>query len=103
MPPPSACRGCRSSSGRGRKPSAGSAPPPPARPALPAPNPPAPAVPGLQVVVGTAPQALAGLGSPDAIFVGGGIADPELLPTLRQTRRRDGGPVPNVGPPAARA
>jgi len=36
-------------------------------------------VPGLSIVLGTAPQAFAGLASPDAVFIGGGIADPELL------------------------
>jgi precorrin-6B C5,15-methyltransferase / cobalt-precorrin-6B C5,C15-methyltransferase len=39
-------------------------------------------VPSLGIVVGAAPQALAGLASPDAIFVGGGIAEPALLPAL---------------------
>jgi len=32
-------------------------------------------VPGLQVVEGEAPRALAGLASPDAIFIGGGLTD----------------------------
>jgi len=36
-------------------------------------------VPGLSIVLGTVPQAFAGLASPDAVFIGGGIADPELL------------------------
>jgi precorrin-6Y C5,15-methyltransferase (decarboxylating) len=36
-------------------------------------------VPGLQIVIGTAPQALARLDAPNAVFIGGGIADPELL------------------------
>jgi precorrin-6Y C5,15-methyltransferase (decarboxylating) len=53
-------------------------------------------VPELQVVVGTAPQALAGLDPPDAIFVGGGIADPELLPTLWNALRPDGRLVASV-------
>ena len=35
-------------------------------------------VPGLEVVVGTAPEALTGLAAPDAVFVGGG-AGPETL------------------------
>jgi precorrin-6Y C5,15-methyltransferase (decarboxylating) len=39
-------------------------------------------VPGLQIVLGTAPEALAGLAPPDAIFVGGGIAASGLLPAL---------------------
>jgi precorrin-6Y C5,15-methyltransferase (decarboxylating) len=36
-------------------------------------------VPGLQVVEGRAPDALAGLGRPDAVFVGGGATTPLLL------------------------
>ena len=39
-------------------------------------------VPGLQIVRGTAPEALASLAPPDAIFVGGGIGAPGLLPAL---------------------
>lgn len=38
-------------------------------------------VPGLQVVTGRAPDALAGLPTPDAIFVGGGATSPGLLGT----------------------
>jgi precorrin-6Y C5,15-methyltransferase (decarboxylating) len=53
-------------------------------------------VPGLQIVVGTAPQALAGLDPPDAIFVGGGIADSELLPALWDALRPGGRLVANV-------
>ncbi|WP_255954665.1 precorrin-6y C5,15-methyltransferase (decarboxylating) subunit CbiE [Streptomyces odontomachi] len=36
-------------------------------------------VPGLRVVTGTAPEALAGLPAPDAVFVGGGLTAPGLL------------------------
>ncbi|MGQ0846095.1 MAG: precorrin-6y C5,15-methyltransferase (decarboxylating) subunit CbiE [Sporichthyaceae bacterium] len=36
-------------------------------------------VPDLQVVVGEAPAALVGLPAPDAVFVGGGGSDPDLL------------------------
>jgi precorrin-6Y C5,15-methyltransferase (decarboxylating) len=36
-------------------------------------------VPGLRVVVGTAPAALAGLPPPDAIFVGGGGSEPGVM------------------------
>ena len=39
-------------------------------------------VPGLRVVLGSAPAALAGLPPPDAVFVGGGIGVPGLLPAL---------------------
>jgi precorrin-6Y C5,15-methyltransferase (decarboxylating) len=53
-------------------------------------------VPGLQIVVGAAPQALAGLDPPDAIFVGGGIAGPELLPAVWETLRPGGRLVANV-------
>lgn len=35
--------------------------------------------PGLEVVEGAAPAALAGLGRPDAIFLGGGATDPGVL------------------------
>lgn len=36
-------------------------------------------VPGLRVVEGRAPEVLAGLPAPDAVFVGGGATTPELL------------------------
>ncbi|MCB5181255.1 precorrin-6y C5,15-methyltransferase (decarboxylating) subunit CbiE [Streptomyces antimicrobicus] len=36
-------------------------------------------VPGLRVVTGAAPQALAGLPVPDAVFIGGGLTAPGLL------------------------
>ncbi len=36
-------------------------------------------VPGVRVVVGTAPDALAGLEPPDAVFVGGGVTAPGLV------------------------
>jgi precorrin-6Y C5,15-methyltransferase (decarboxylating) len=36
-------------------------------------------VPGLRVVTGRAPEALAGLPVPDAVFVGGGLTAPGLL------------------------
>ncbi|WP_051807047.1 bifunctional cobalt-precorrin-7 (C(5))-methyltransferase/cobalt-precorrin-6B (C(15))-methyltransferase [Streptomyces sp. NRRL F-2664] len=36
-------------------------------------------VPGLRVVVGSAPEALAGLPAPDAVFIGGGLTAPGLL------------------------
>jgi precorrin-6Y C5,15-methyltransferase (decarboxylating) len=38
-------------------------------------------VPGLQVVEGRAPEALAGLPAPDAVFVGGGATAPGVLET----------------------
>ena len=36
-------------------------------------------VPGIEIVQGTAPDALAGLPRPDAVFVGGGASDPGVL------------------------
>lgn len=36
-------------------------------------------VPGLELVEGQAPAALAGLEAPDAIFLGGGLTEPQLL------------------------
>jgi precorrin-6Y C5,15-methyltransferase (decarboxylating) len=53
-------------------------------------------VPELKIVVGAAPQALAGLDPPDAIFVGGGIGEPELLPALWHTLRPGARLVANV-------
>jgi precorrin-6B C5,15-methyltransferase / cobalt-precorrin-6B C5,C15-methyltransferase len=53
-------------------------------------------VPGLAIVPGAAPAALAGLPPPDAIFVGGGVADPTLLPALWQHLRPGGRLVANV-------
>ena len=47
-------------------------------------------VPGLRIIAGTAPEALDGLPGPDAIFAGGGIGEPGLLPLL-WTRLRPGG------------
>lgn len=38
-------------------------------------------VPGLRVVLGAAPEALAGLPRPDAVFLGGGVSVPGLLET----------------------
>ncbi|HVB17121.1 MAG TPA: precorrin-6Y C5,15-methyltransferase (decarboxylating) subunit CbiT, partial [Stellaceae bacterium] len=53
-------------------------------------------VPGVQIIVGTAPRALAGLMPPDAIFVGGGIGEPDLLPALWAALRPGGRLVANV-------
>jgi precorrin-6B C5,15-methyltransferase / cobalt-precorrin-6B C5,C15-methyltransferase len=39
-------------------------------------------VPGIEIVQGAAPAALAGLPPPDAIFVGGGASDPGVLDAL---------------------
>ncbi|GAA2398507.1 hypothetical protein GCM10010191_01540 [Actinomadura vinacea] len=48
-------------------------------------------VPGLRVVTGTAPAALAGLDAPDAIFVGGGVTAPGMIDTCWRALRRPGG------------
>jgi precorrin-6Y C5,15-methyltransferase (decarboxylating) len=53
-------------------------------------------VPGLQIVLGSTPQAVAALDPPDAIFIGGGIGDPELLPALWGALRARGRLVANV-------
>jgi len=53
-------------------------------------------VPRLEVVHGTAPAALAGLPPPDAIFAGGGLSDPALLPMLWGALRPGGRLVANV-------
>jgi precorrin-6B C5,15-methyltransferase / cobalt-precorrin-6B C5,C15-methyltransferase len=37
-------------------------------------------VPGLRVITGTAPEALAGLPDPDAVFIGGGLTTDGVLP-----------------------
>jgi precorrin-6B C5,15-methyltransferase / cobalt-precorrin-6B C5,C15-methyltransferase len=47
-------------------------------------------VPGVRIIAGIAPEALDGLPVPDAIFAGGGIGEPGLLPLL-WTRLRPGG------------
>lgn len=38
-------------------------------------------VPGLRIVAGDAPAALAGLPAPDAVFIGGGLSTPQLVET----------------------
>src|SRR5262249_28966075 len=53
-------------------------------------------VPGLKIVLDTAPQALARLDMPDAIFIGGGMADPELLPRAWDALKAGGRLVANV-------
>ncbi|GGL13144.1 hypothetical protein Sme01_20110 [Sphaerisporangium melleum] len=47
-------------------------------------------VPGLRVVTGTAPAALAGLKAPDAVFVGGGATVPGLVETCWDALRPGG-------------
>jgi precorrin-6Y C5,15-methyltransferase (decarboxylating) len=53
-------------------------------------------VPGLRIVAAGAPQAIAGLPPPNAVFVGGGIGDPALLPALWAALRPGGRLVANV-------
>jgi precorrin-6B C5,15-methyltransferase / cobalt-precorrin-6B C5,C15-methyltransferase len=53
-------------------------------------------VPGLEVVVGAAPAALAGLPAPDAVFVGGGARTPDLLDTCWAALRPGGRLVVNA-------
>jgi precorrin-6Y C5,15-methyltransferase (decarboxylating) len=67
----------------------------PARAAAIARNAAALGVPGLEIVIGEAPDALP-QGVPDAIFVGGGVAEPALLPVLWQRLRPNGRVVANV-------
>jgi precorrin-6B C5,15-methyltransferase / cobalt-precorrin-6B C5,C15-methyltransferase len=68
----------------------------PARGAMIAHNAAALGVPGLQIILGNAPMTLPYQSSPDAIFVGGGIGDPELLPALWVRLRPGGRLVTNV-------
>jgi precorrin-6Y C5,15-methyltransferase (decarboxylating) len=53
-------------------------------------------VPGLEILQGTAPAALAGLPPPDAIFVGGGASDPGVLDAVLAALRSGGRLVVNA-------
>ena len=53
-------------------------------------------VPGLRVVEGRAPEVLAGLDEPDAVFVGGGATTPELLDACWAALRPGGRLVANA-------
>ena len=68
----------------------------PARAAMIARNAAALGVPGLRIVVGDAPAALAGLPPPDAVFIGGGIADRESAAGAMAALRPGGRLVANV-------
>jgi precorrin-6B C5,15-methyltransferase / cobalt-precorrin-6B C5,C15-methyltransferase len=68
----------------------------PERAALIARNAAALGVPGLKIVAGAAPAALAELPDPDAVFVGGGISAGDLLPRLWEKLREGGRLVANV-------
>ena len=68
----------------------------PARAATIAHNAAALGVPQLQIVTGAAPQAVAGLAPPDAVFVGGGVAEEGMLPAMWAALRPGGRLVANV-------
>ncbi|MGC5014480.1 precorrin-6y C5,15-methyltransferase (decarboxylating) subunit CbiE [Streptosporangium sp. DT93] len=53
-------------------------------------------VPGLEVVVGAAPAALAGLERPDAVFVGGGVTVPGVVEACWEALRPRGRLVANA-------
>jgi precorrin-6Y C5,15-methyltransferase (decarboxylating) len=53
-------------------------------------------VPGIEIVLGTAPAALAGLPAPDAVFVGGGATDPGVLDAVLAALRAGGRLVVNA-------
>jgi precorrin-6B C5,15-methyltransferase / cobalt-precorrin-6B C5,C15-methyltransferase len=68
----------------------------PARAALVARNAASLGVPQLQIVVGAAPEAMNGLPPPDAVFIGGGIGNPALLPAVWAALPAGGRLVANV-------
>lgn len=53
-------------------------------------------VPGLQLVSGHAPEALAGLPAPDAVFIGGGVTVPGVLDACWSSLREGGRLVANA-------
>jgi precorrin-6B C5,15-methyltransferase / cobalt-precorrin-6B C5,C15-methyltransferase len=53
-------------------------------------------VPNLEIVRGEAPAAFAGRPRPDAVFIGGGLTDPALLPALWKALKPGGRLVANV-------
>jgi precorrin-6B C5,15-methyltransferase / cobalt-precorrin-6B C5,C15-methyltransferase len=53
-------------------------------------------VPGLRVVLGRAPDVLADLETPDAVFVGGGVSVPGMLETVHGSLRPGGRLVANA-------
>lgn len=53
-------------------------------------------VPGLQLVSGRAPEALAGLPAPDAVFIGGGVTTPGVLDACWASLRPGGRLVANA-------
>jgi precorrin-6B C5,15-methyltransferase / cobalt-precorrin-6B C5,C15-methyltransferase len=53
-------------------------------------------VPNLEIIEGLAPEALKNLPMPDAIFIGGGITNPDMIETCWQELRSQGRLVANV-------
>ncbi|QIK39128.1 precorrin-6y C5,15-methyltransferase (decarboxylating) subunit CbiE [Caldichromatium japonicum] len=53
-------------------------------------------VPGLQVIDGSAPEALAGLPAPDAIFIGGGLTTPGVFESCWSALKNGGRLVTNA-------
>lgn len=53
-------------------------------------------VPGLQLIAGHAPEALAGLPAPDAVFIGGGVTVPGVLDACWSNLREGGRLVANA-------
>lgn len=53
-------------------------------------------VPDLKIIEGRAPEALAGLPAPDAVFVGGGITEPNVFETCFQELKPGGRLVANA-------
>ena len=53
-------------------------------------------VPGLQLIAGHAPEALAGLPAPDAVFIGGGVTVPGVLDACWSSLRAGGRLVANA-------
>jgi precorrin-6B C5,15-methyltransferase / cobalt-precorrin-6B C5,C15-methyltransferase len=53
-------------------------------------------VPGLRIVAGSAPAALAGLARPDAVFIGGGVTDHDVVATCWAALRVGGRLVANA-------
>jgi precorrin-6Y C5,15-methyltransferase (decarboxylating) len=68
----------------------------PARQALIAQNASALGVPALRVVAGTAPDALAGLDPPDAVFIGGGLSAPTMVESCWSALKPSGRLVANA-------
>jgi precorrin-6Y C5,15-methyltransferase (decarboxylating) len=68
----------------------------PARQAMIAQNAAALGVPALRVIAGTAPEALAGLDRPDAIFIGGGVSDQAIMETCWSALKQSGRLVANA-------